>query len=121
MAVVITRPLHCLRREFLRGCAAGDGIAARSKRFCSYRGSGPNRVAFQVSVPAKLAAVHVSRLNLHRPRDVRKLRMSRRSLGWLVFGVLAIAGIAAAGAWLDRESTLVSAARVAVERSQGTL
>src|SRR3989442_14581370 len=47
--------------------------------------------------------------------------MSRRSLGWIVVGVLAIGGIAAAGAWLDRESTLVSAARVAVERSQGTL
>ena len=47
--------------------------------------------------------------------------MSRRSLGWIVVAVLAIAGIAAAGVWLDRESTLVSAARAAVERSQGTL
>ncbi|TMH54223.1 MAG: hypothetical protein E6H53_18760, partial [Betaproteobacteria bacterium] len=47
--------------------------------------------------------------------------MSRRSLGWIVVAVLTIGGIAAAGAWLDRESTLVSAARVAVERSQGTL
>ena len=47
--------------------------------------------------------------------------MSRsRSLGWIVAAVLTIAGIAA-GVWLNRESTLASAARFAVERSQGTL
>ena len=33
--------------------------------------------------------------------------MSRRSLGWIVVAVLTIGGIAAAGAWLDRESTLL--------------
>jgi hypothetical protein len=47
--------------------------------------------------------------------------MSRRSLAWMSALVLAIAAIAAAGAWLNRESTLASAARFAVERSQGTL
>jgi uncharacterized protein involved in outer membrane biogenesis len=47
--------------------------------------------------------------------------MSRRRLGWIIVAVLAIGGMAAAGAWLDRESTLVSAARLAVERSQGAL
>ena len=47
--------------------------------------------------------------------------MSRRSIGWIAAAVLAIAGVAAAGVWLNRESTLVSAARAAVERSQGAL
>ena len=36
--------------------------------------------------------------------------MSRHSLIWIVAAVLAIAGIGAAGARLDRESTLASAA-----------
>ena len=44
--------------------------------------------------------------------------MSRRTLIWIVAAVLAIAGTAAAGAWLNRESTLASAARSVVERSQ---
>jgi AsmA family/Uncharacterized protein conserved in bacteria (DUF2125) len=47
--------------------------------------------------------------------------MTRRRLGWLVVVAVAVVGIAATGAWLDRESTLVSAARVAVERSQGAI
>jgi hypothetical protein len=48
--------------------------------------------------------------------------MSRRSIGWgVVVAAVAIASLTATGAWLDRESTLVSAARVAVTRSQGTL
>ena len=48
------------------------------------------------------------------------LSMSRHSLIWLVAAGLAIAGIAAARAWLNRESTLASAARSVVERSQAS-
>jgi len=47
--------------------------------------------------------------------------MSRRSIGWILALVLAIAAIAGGLIWLDRESTLMAAARATVERSDGAL
>src|SRR5215469_2277906 len=47
--------------------------------------------------------------------------MSRRSIGWILALILAIAAVAGGLIWLDRESTLVAAARATVERSHGVL
>src|SRR5215467_12278764 len=47
--------------------------------------------------------------------------MSRRSIDWILALILAIAAIAGGLIWLDRESTLVAAARATVERSDGAL
>src|SRR5262249_48508550 len=47
--------------------------------------------------------------------------MSHRSIAWILALLLAIAAIAGGLIWLDRESTLVAAARATVERSQGAL